>query len=273
MTEFGWDASDYDWDPSRGPMDLKAAKQAGIMFFSHKSTELSPEELYTHDNYGEAMERARDAGIEFLAAYVVPRSGVRVDEQVDTFLTYIDKHTPWWRSFPGFFLQTDLEHWAYNAVQDEVGETMVRSLRTLTQKTVFLYASKGHYGDSIDADMIKWNANYAPEHAPTRDFRDIYRGVGGDNGPGWESYSGAAPVIWQYASDATIGRQTTCDANAFRGTVDDFRKLIEPNVPTVALTPEQLVYNQAFNAGWNAAYNKAFQLGFTAGRNARHGGT
>lgn len=267
MTIFGWDASDYD--SARGPMDMKAAKAAGITFFSHKATEQAPGEVFRHSKYGPVMNRARDAGIEFLSAYIVPRTGVATATQVKTFLDYLDQQTPWWRTFPGFFLQTDLERWDYDSVEDEVGEDVVRALRSATGKTVLLYASHGQYGSSIDSDMLKWNANYAAENAATRDYRDIYNAVGGDTGVGWAPYSGPAPLIWQYASDSTIGTQPTCDANAFRGSLDDFRKLIVPSVPS---TPGDAAFNQAFNLGYNVAYNKAFQIGFSAGWKARHGG-
>jgi hypothetical protein len=64
MTIFGWDASDFDWD--RGPMDLGAARAAGIDFFTHKATEGTE---IRHRHYGETLERARAAGVPFLGAY------------------------------------------------------------------------------------------------------------------------------------------------------------------------------------------------------------
>jgi hypothetical protein len=49
-----------------------------------------------------------------------------------------------------------------------------------------------------------------------------------ENGPGWAPYYQGAPppVQWQYTS-------TPIDMNAFRGSVDDYRKLIGGDMPTV----------------------------------------
>jgi hypothetical protein len=36
------------------------------------------------------------------------------------------------------------------------------------------------------------------------------------------------PAIWQYSSSATVGGQSTCDVNAFRGTLGQLRQLLAP---------------------------------------------
>jgi hypothetical protein len=69
VTVWGWDASDFDW--SRGSMDLTAAARDGIQLFTHKATESTG---IKHVHYGEALQRARAAGIELLGAYHVVRS-------------------------------------------------------------------------------------------------------------------------------------------------------------------------------------------------------
>ena len=46
-----------------------------------------------------------------------------------------------------------------------------------------------------------------------------------DNGPGWESYGGATPRIWQYTNAQPYGGGS-CDFNAFRGTVGDLAALV-----------------------------------------------
>ncbi len=230
MTLFGWDASDFDWP--RGPMDYVAAKAAGISFATHKSTESNN---VTHAHFGEALNRMKSAGIPFYGTYVVPRSGVSVQAQVDYAIAYWDSQIPWWRTDPNFFIQVDLEHWPYDQVSDSVGETMARLFEPVAPTAVLLYGSKGQYGGSIDAGFLKWNANYAPENAPTREFHDIYAHVGGDSGPGWEPYGAdnTPAKVWQFASDATIGSQRGCDINAFRGSLPDFAAMIKGTVPGV----------------------------------------
>lgn len=45
---------------------------------------------------------------------------------------------------------------------------------------------------------------------------DIYAHAGGDGGPGWASYGGASPTVWQFTDRATIAG-IDVDCNAYRG--------------------------------------------------------
>lgn len=221
MTLFGWDASDFDW--SRGPMDLGSAYAAGIRFFTHKATESTN---VKHTNFGEAMRRARDAGIPFLGAYHVVRSPRNAANEVDYFLNYVSQQFPEWRSHSGFFIQVDLEKWPYDAVPAGEGEDFADIVEVRTGKVAVIYASKGQYGNELSGTSHElWNANYPLNHT-AGEFRNLYARAGGDSGPGWSAYSGRTPKIWQYTSSAVIGRQNTCDANAFRGSEEDFRAMI-----------------------------------------------
>lgn len=224
---FGWDASDFDWD--RGAMDLGAAKRDGIEFFTHKATESTN---VKHKHYGQALNRALSAGISFLGAYHVVRSSTSINSQVSYLLDYVNAATPWWDEFPGFFFQVDLEKWPYDAVPASKGEDFADVLEDRTGHRALIYASKGQYGDSLRGTSHPlWNAHYGSNLA--RGFKQLYADRGGDNGPGWASYSGVSPKIWQYGSNAIIGSQHTCDANAFKGTRDDFAKMI--GATTVAI--------------------------------------
>lgn len=224
MTLYGWDASDFDWD--RGPMDLGAAYRDGIRFFTHKATEGT---RVIHRHYGEALNRARAAGIEFLGAYVVPRTPGNnghgsVQAQVDFFLKYLDAHTPWWRTFPGFMLQVDSEHWGYDNVSGATGAAMCAELGRRVGTFRIHYAPKWSYGDSIPGPDPLWASNYGGN--PVAHYLEAYRRGGGDNHPGWGKYSGRTPTVLQYGSKTRIGSQSTCDANAFRGSIEEFRAMV-----------------------------------------------
>jgi hypothetical protein len=206
VTLFGWDASDFDWP--RGPMDLAAAKRDGISVFTHKATEGTSTK---HKHYGEALSRARAAGIPYLGAYLVARSGNAAAE-VDYFLSYVNSQTPWWSSFPGWFWQIDLEKWPYDSVSASTGESVADILAQRTGKPTIIYASRGQYGNSLAGTSHPlWNAAYGSN--PAKHYREAYPG---DSGSGWTSYSGRTPIVWQYGSKTTIGSQPTCDANAIR---------------------------------------------------------
>jgi hypothetical protein len=236
VTQFVWDASDFDWP--RGPMDLRAARGDGIVGFTHKATEAT---WVKHVHTGEALARARDAGLEFIGAYHVVRS-TSPAAQVDYFLSYLDQVAPWWRSFPGFFLQVDLELWPYDRVTAATGMEFARLLVAAQPKRVITYASRGQYGNSLAGIVTPlWNAAYGLN--PAVHYPDAYRGDGSAN---WAPYSGLAPVLWQYGSQLRIGSQPTCDCSAFRGTLDELRALIGGE--DMALTNEE--FNMIRNTGY-----------------------
>lgn len=227
MTLFLWDASDYDW--ARGPMNLAAAKADGIVGFSHKVTEAT---WIKHVHTGEALARARDAGIEFIAGYHVVRS-TSPAEQVAYYLAYLDQCAPWWCGFPGFFHQVDLELWSYDRVTAATGKAFAEQLAAAQPKRVLMYASRGQYGDqlaTLSAAIPLWNAAYGLN--PAVHYPDAYRGDGSAN---WAPYSGRVPTFWQYGSQLRIGTQPGADCSAFRGSLDDLRTLIEG----ADMTPDQ----------------------------------
>lgn len=217
MTLFGWDASDYDW--ARGPMDIAAAQRDGITWFTHKATEGTTTQ---HRHLRDALNRGRAAGIEFLGAYHVVRTAPSASAQVGYFLAYLDAQVPWWREYPGFFLQVDLEKWPYDTVSAATGKVFAAELKRRSPKTVITYASRGQYGDSLAGIVTPlWNAAYGTN--PVAGYRQAYPG---DGSPRWAPYSGQTPIMLQYGSKTRIGSQTTCDANACRGTLEQLRTLI-----------------------------------------------
>lgn len=220
MTVFGWDASDFD--RARGPMNLALARQVGIEFFTNKATESTN---VRHLYFGEAMRRARDAGIEILGAYHVVRSPRNAAAEVDFFLSYVDREFPEWSRWPHFFIQVDLEKWPYDAVAADEGENFADIAEVQARKRAIIYASKGQYGNDLAGTSHPlWNANYALNYT-AGNFQDLYRRAGGDGGAGWSRYSGEDPAIWQYTSSANIGTQPTCDANAYRGSLEQLKAL------------------------------------------------
>lgn len=220
MTLFGIDLSDYDW--GRGPVDVAAMARDGISFLTHKSTEAT---WVTHAHYGDAMRRARDAGIPILGAYHVVRSPLNASDEVDFCLSYVDRETPWWRDFPHWFWQVDLEQWSYDAVPAREGEEFADIIEARTGRKAIIYASQGQYGAALTGTSHElWNANYGNDSAGH--YAAVYSARGGDSGPGWVGYSGRMPVFWQFGAQTRIGSQNTCDANAFRGTLEQLRALI-----------------------------------------------
>jgi hypothetical protein len=202
-------------------MDLGAAARAGIAFFTFKATEGTG---VRHFHLADSLNRARAAGIEVLGAYHVLRS-TSVSGQIDHLLGYVDSAVPWWRDFPGWFWQCDAEDWGYDFPGPDFVRAFADQLASRTGKTVICYAPRGMYGDTLAGLTHKlWNANYGAN--PPGDFRALYPG---DDGIGWRPYSGQIPVFWQYSDRANIAGQPSCDASAFRGSVEDLRRLVGAN--------------------------------------------
>jgi GH25 family lysozyme M1 (1,4-beta-N-acetylmuramidase) len=220
VTLFGWDASDNDWN--RGPMDLGAARNAGISWLTHKATEGTS---VVHQHYGEVLRRGRDAGIPVLGAYHVVRTGDTMAE-VKYFLARLDRETPWWRDWPDWVLQVDLEKWAYDSVSPATGMRFTDELRAaVPEREPVLYASRGQYGNDLSGSTAPlWNAAYPSRLAGS--FVGLYARAGGGTGIGWTPYSGRKAIMWQYTDNATIGSQSGCDANAFEGTIDQLKAAV-----------------------------------------------
>jgi GH25 family lysozyme M1 (1,4-beta-N-acetylmuramidase) len=224
MTLFLGDFSHYD-----GPITLPIAariKADGIAAVSHKITE----GMGGFDaEAATAFASFRAASFEFIGAYAVTRTGDG-RAQARVAIARADAIAPWWRAYPGWFWQVDLERWPYDSVSAQDGREMADEFAT-TGKRVTVYASKTQYGSTLAGwPYPLWNANYPSSRQGP--YRALYPG---DSGPGWVTYSGQMPAFWQYSSGATIGGLTTCDASAFRGTVDQLRALlssgVHPNTP------------------------------------------
>jgi hypothetical protein len=114
----------------------------------------------------------------------------------------------------------DTEKWSYDNVSASIGHQAAQLIKQRTGKTVIHYAPKWAYGDAVPGGEPLWASAYVAGSGP---YRALYPGDGSSR---WGAYSGRAPAILQYSSNARIGSQNTCDANAFRGTEEDFRKLI-----------------------------------------------
>jgi GH25 family lysozyme M1 (1,4-beta-N-acetylmuramidase) len=216
MTIFGWDASHYDGDLTKAI--LVRAKAEGIAFFTHKIGEgLSN----TDTTAAQALTAARDAGIKVIGGYYF-HSGDMVAQAVRC-ITLADRYVPWWREFNGWFWQTDAEtdtggHLPSAAEVKLFSDT----LATRSRRRVVVYASHGMYGDRLRGlGHPLWNANYPSSRRAG--FKALYPG---DSYAGWTAYSGQTPAIAQYTSSATIAGLTTCDANAYRGTLDQLLTLI-----------------------------------------------
>lgn len=217
VTIFGWDASHYD-APS-----VTSAVADGVVFITHKA---GGDALDTELDEWWASARGLGSNI-LLGAYWVlyPNNPV---SRADAFLSRLDSVCVGWRDRSAFILQVDCEKWGGNP--DTVPSlSEIRAFcdrlvdRTGGKYRPIVYAPKWVYSDSLKGlSYPLWASSYV---SGTAHYRSLYPG---DSSSRWGAYSGQTPAILQYTSSATIGNQTTCDANAFRGTLTQLATLVTP---------------------------------------------
>lgn len=207
---FGWDASHYDRPPTA---------RDGIDFYTHKIAE-GRRGFYADDEYGASLNAARALGIPILGAYYVNHPGDQAG-QVAWAIELADRLTPWWREHPAFIWQIDAEKFEHMDREPNLGEInafgdgLVRA--GVPAARVLVYAPRWLYGDKLRGLRYRlWASDYGSN--PAVPYRQAYPG---DTSSRWAPYSGQAPLILQYGSKTTIAGQTTCDANAYRGTLDE----------------------------------------------------
>jgi GH25 family lysozyme M1 (1,4-beta-N-acetylmuramidase) len=215
---YGWDASHFDGTLTKAI--LSRAKSQGIAFFTHKLGEgLSN----VDPTAATALAAARSAGIRVLGGYWFLHGNDDAVASAKKCIAVADAHEPWWRDFPGWFWQTDAETSSTGLPSPAYVKKFSDTLANESGKLVIVYASRGMYGDRLSGIGHRlWNANYGSN--PHGAFKSIYPGNGS---AGWHAYSGHTPTLLQYGSNATIAGLTTCDANAFRGTIDELAAIIE----------------------------------------------
>ncbi len=231
MTIFGWDASHFD-----GVLDLatlKRAKAEGVDFLTHKVGE----GLTNVDPTQTALAVARDAGITVLGGYWFCHGEDDPAAEARRCVAVADQYEPWWRDWPAWFWQVDAETETGHQLPTEAWiDAFADELVALSGRVVVVYASRGQYGDRLTGLSYRlWNADYGSNpHLP---FKQAYPG---DAGRGWTPYSGQTPLFWQFGSNTTIAGLSTCDANAYRGSLDELHALISGGAMAtqVDLTPE-----------------------------------
>lgn len=220
MTILGWDQSHYDSIP-----DMARAYADGIRFMTHKAggdandAELGP--------WWKVAKPYRDRML--LGAYWVQYPG-DPRTRADRFIARLDDQCPGWRDGP-FILQTDCEIWGGDRStlpgKSDIAAFCDRLRERMPKLRPIVYAPKWAYGNSLAGLAYPlWASAYVNGAGSAV---GLYPGDGSSK---WGAYSSQTPAILQYTSSATIAGQTTCDANAFRGTLTELTALLAPGWAT-----------------------------------------
>jgi GH25 family lysozyme M1 (1,4-beta-N-acetylmuramidase) len=243
VTIFGWDLSHYD------SPDSTLAVSEGFKFLTHKAGgDANDAELGSWWSY---MKPYRDRAL--LGAYWVLYPG-NPSGRADAFISRLDSQCPGWRDAP-FILQVDCEKWNNDPdtvpSKNEIEAFCDRLVYRMPKLRPIVYAPKWVYGDSLKGlSYPLWASSYVSGSGVAS---VLYPG---DSSSRWGAYSGQVPAILQFTSSATIAGQTTCDANAYRGTLAQLTALVAPGwTPKeidVAITPEDA--STIASATWNAGF-------------------
>lgn len=233
MTIFGWDMSHYD------APNIGSAVKEGYVFITHKAGGDA-----TDQEMDEWWANVRGLGTNVvLGAYWVLYPG-RPAARADAFLERIDAVCPGWRARDSFILQVDCEKWGGNPDTVPSKSDIKAFCDRLVAKTSgiyrpIVYAPKWVYGDTLTGlGYPLWASSYV---SGSGTGSALYAKAGGDKSARWNAYSGRTPDILQFTSSATIAGQTTCDANAYRGTLAQLKSLCTPG--HVAPAPGRKVMN------------------------------
>ena len=215
MTIFGSDVSHFD------APDTRLMFNDGVLFQTHKAGgDAADNELA---GWWQLVRSLRPAVL--LGAYWVLYPGTPA-ARADAFLARLDSQCPGWRDGP-FILQVDCEKWNGDSStvpnRNDIRAFCDRLVLKAPKLRPIVYAPKWVYGNTLAGlGYPLWASAYVNG---TGWFGVLYPG---DDSSKWASYSDQVPAILQYSSTASIGGQTTCDANAFRGTLKELTALVAP---------------------------------------------
>ncbi len=166
---------------------------------------------YTNPDYSPAKIRAKDAGA-FFCAYHFLQEGNGAAQAEHAFS--VAGSTP---------LMLDVETETLNGVTSNPSVTdtaaFVSQYRALGGVIYLLYLPRWY-----------WQSLGSPSLAPLIGLGLLLVSSNytaySDSGPGWASYGGMVPVIWQYTSSGTLNGVNPVDFNAYRGTLANFQSQV-----------------------------------------------
>lgn len=215
-----WVADVSNHDNKRKGYDLDAMFGAGIDAIIAKSSEGT---TFLDPYFKTNMNKAKMIGFPVLGAYHVlwPGSVTTAKAEAKKFFDNVAAACPWWTTVP-FVWMGDFEKLGAMPRcpnQVEIVAFMDEVKRLAGGRGAFwAYAPKWQYGESLTAlayDIV--SSNYSGSGA-SRPFEQQWQSVLAAGAPGWATYSGHKPVMYQFASDALRGgTNPPGDINIYRG--------------------------------------------------------
>jgi Glycosyl hydrolases family 25/Putative peptidoglycan binding domain len=190
-----------------------ASFQAGVSFSGVPIAMVKATEgtNYTNPDYGPAKIRAQEAGA-FFCAYHFLQAGNGAG-QADHAFSVVGS-TP---------LMLDMETETLNGITSR--PSVADAVNFVSR-----YRAQGGVINLLYLPRWYWASLGSPSLAPVIELGLLLVSSNytsySDSGPGWESYGGMVPVIWQYTDDATLHGVNGVDFNAYRGNLAEFQSQV-----------------------------------------------
>ncbi len=172
---------------------------------------------YTNPDYNAAKIRAQDAGAYFCAYHFLQEGNGAA--QANHAFSVVGSSTP-------LMLDVETENLGGFTSNPSVTDVVafVSQYRALGGISYLLYLPRWYWADRgspslaplIELGLLLVSSNYTSYS---------------DSGPGWASYGGMTPVIWQYTDGGTLNGVGPVDFNAYRGTVAEFETQVTTGAP------------------------------------------
>jgi len=263
MTVFGWDTSSHDDTP---------ASLDGLSFFTCKITD--GDHYYENPTAAAKLNAMKGFGCEILGTYHVLWGNRSIGNQAAWYIQMMDARIPWWRDFPYFICQSDNEPFYSGQTVPSIAQINEFHHRVadlsggkIPLPRSFGYSPKWVYGAALSGQEVGWwQSDYGSN--PSGHYPSVYPG---DQSSRWSPSVSKSVFFLQYGSNTTIAGQTTSDANAFRGSLDDLKTALggdmgteewaaSPGANTWALTQGNAGFvgqqrDTALAFAWEAAHN------------------
>jgi GH25 family lysozyme M1 (1,4-beta-N-acetylmuramidase) len=199
--------------------------------------DLSNNNWSTHQDVIDFLTAMKSSGIHG-AVHKVSQGSSFVDEFWPTFRSWSEENDSSWLGFH-YVDTSDPDAQAENFLANNGGPfamldfeagggdinnfwNVVNAFNAAGVSVSLGYLPNWYWGDIHEPDLsdlpanqislVSSNYGWLPTGSPV----DIYSALGGDNGPGWRPYGGAAPTVWQFTDRASIGGHLV-DCNVYRG--------------------------------------------------------
>lgn len=209
-TLYGVDVSNNNWGSVQACQDFIASLPA--QGYSWVEAKVSEGDYYTDPYWPVTLSACQQANIPVIGYHYANAS----DDPAAQVQTFIGNNG-------GNVVMIDFE-----ASSGDINDfwNLVNAFNTAGIKVALSYLPQWYWEEIGSPDLTNVPGLISSSHFQSGTFGSVeYADAGGDSGPGWNSYGGNAPVIWQFTDGDIVGGFSV-DGNAYKGTPEQLSALI-----------------------------------------------